>query len=212
MIFKKEKYLNSLDLISAYSWAKMQEEDDVNWLREGYDGRQKKIKSKELEEIRAKLEVDVFNLIKNDKLEEYLFKRLQVIDLDGKYKVVMLILNRMSRGFADFQMGERLEYIQRLKKLRFNMPEINTVEGDIKELNRVFQEAGSLKTKMNMLIDEIKTDGKKIVNNLNRDFISVCKVLECEMLNPKKTSQAYWLEMQKIAKEKIERMPDSTKE
>jgi hypothetical protein len=190
----------------------VQEENDVNWLREGYDGRQKKIKSKELEDIRSQLELDVFNLIKNNKLEEYLFKRLQVIDLDGKYKVVMLILNRMSKGFAMFQMGERLAYIQRLKQLRFNMPEINTIEGDIIELNRIYQEAGGLKTKMNMLIDEIKTDGKKVVNNLNRDFISVCKVLECEMLDPKKTSQAYWIEMQKLAQEKIENMSTQNKE
>lgn len=212
MIFKKEKYLNSLDLISAYSWAKMQEEDDVNWLREGYDGRQKKIKDVELNKIREKLELDVYKLIQNDKLREYLHKRMLITDYDGRYKVVISILNRMSKGFADFQMEDRLNYIKLLKQLRFNMPEINTVEGDIIEIQRLFQEAGSLKTKMNMLIDEIKTDGKKVVNNLNRDFISVCKVLDCELLDPKKTSQAFWIDMQKLAQEKIESMSTQTKE
>lgn len=206
MIFKTEKYLNSLDLISAYSWAKMQEEDDVNWLREGYDGRQKKIKDIELNKIREKLELDVYKLIQNDKLREYLHKRMLITDYDGRYKVVISILNRMSKGFADFQMEDRLNYIRLLKQLRFNMPEINTVEGDIIEIQRLFQEAGSLKTKMNMLIDEIKTDGKKVVNNLNRDFISVCKVLDSELLDPKKTSQAFWIDMQKLAQEKIESM------
>ena len=92
------------------------------------------------------------------------------------------------------------------------MPEINTVEGDIIEIQRLFQEAGSLKTKMNMLIDEIKTDGKKVVNNLNRDFISVCKVLDSELLDPKKTSQAFWIDMQKLAQEKIESMSTQNKE
>ena len=212
MIFQKEKYLNSLDLISAYSWAKMQEEDDVNWLREGYDGRQKKIKDIELNKIREKLELDVYKLIQNDKLREYLHKRMLITDYDGRYKVVISILNRMSKGFADFQMEDRLNYIKLLKQLRFNMPEINTVEGDIIEIQRLFQEAGSLKTKMNMLIDEIKTDGKKVVNNLNRDFISVCKVLDSELLYPEKTSQAFWIDMQKLAQEKIESMSTQNKE
>ena len=212
MIFKKEKYLNSLDLISAYSWAKMQEEDDVNWLREGYDGRQKKIKDIELNKIREKLELDVYKLIQNDKLREYLHKRIQVIDLDGRYKLVMCILHRMSKGFADFQMEDRLNYIRLLNQLRFNMPEINTVEGDVIEIQRLFQEAGSLKTKMNMLIDEIKTDGKKVVNNLNRDFINVCTVVQTELLDPKQTSQAFWIDMQKLAQEKIESMSTQNKE
>ena len=212
MIFQKEKYLNSLDLISAYSWAKMQEEDDVNWLREGYDGRQKKIKDVELNKIREKLELDVYKLIQNDKLREYLHKRMLITDYDGRYKVVITILNRMSKGFADFQMEDRLNYIRLLKQLRFNMPEINTVEGDIIEIQRLFQEAGSLKTKMNMLIDEIKTDGKKVVNNLNRDFINVCTVLQKELLDPKQTSQAFWIDMQKLAQEKIESMSTQNKE
>lgn len=212
MIFKKEKYLNSLDLISAYSWAKMQEEDDVNWLREGYDGRQKKIKDIELNKIREKLELDVYKLIQNDKLREYLHKRMLITDYDSRYKVVITVLNRMSKGFADFQMEDRLNYIRLLKQLRFNMPEINTVEGDFIEIQRLFQEAGSLKTKMNMLIDEIKTDGKKVVNNLNHDFINVCTVLQKELLDPKKTSQAFWIDMQKLAQEKIESMSTQNKE
>lgn len=212
MIFQKEKYLNSLDLISAYSWAKMQEENDVNWLREGFDGRQKRIKDKALEDIRTKLELEVYNLIQNDKLREYLHKRILISDLDGRYKTVISILNRMAKGFADFQMQERLTYIRLLKQLRFNMPEINTIYGDFIEIQRLFQEAEGLKTKIKMLIDEIKTNGQKVTNNLNRDFINVCKLLDIEMLNPKKTSQAYWIELQKLAKEKIDNMQPTTKE
>lgn len=57
-----------------------------NWLREGYDGRQKKIKDIELNKIREKLELDVYKLIQNDKLRNYLHKRMLITDYDGRYK------------------------------------------------------------------------------------------------------------------------------
>ena len=40
----------------------------------------------------------------------------------------------------------------------------------------------------------------------------VCKVLDSELLDPKKTSQAFWIDMQKLAQEKIESMPTQNKE
>ena len=42
--------------------------------------------------------------------------------------------------------------------------------------------------------------------------ISVCKVLDSELLDPKKTSQAFWIDMQKLAQEKIESMSTQKKE
>jgi hypothetical protein len=122
------------------------------------------------------------------------------------------VYKRQAKGFADYQMEDRITYIRLLKQLRFHMPEINTIEGDFIEIQRMFHEAEGLKTRIKMLVDEIKTDGQKVTNNLNRDFISVCKLLDIEMLNPKKTSQAYWIELQKLAKEKIDNMQPTTKE
>jgi len=104
-------------------------------------------------------------------------------------------------GFADNQMEDRLIFIQKLEKLGFKMPVLNSVMGDKKELERLFQQVEGIKTKINLLIDDIKTDGKKITRSLNKDMIIVCKILECGFHDPKTISQAYWMEMQKTANE-----------
>ncbi len=201
MIFKKEKYLNSLDLVSAWNWSKLQEEDDVNWLRDGFDGRKPRIKDIKLDEIRKDLEDEAFKLMNNDNFNEILHKRMLIYDYVNKYEIVKTILNRMWLGFSDTQMESRLIFIQKLAKLGFKMPELNSVMGDKKELERLFQQVEGIKTKINLLIDDIKTDGKKITRSLNKDMIIVCKILECGFHDPKTISQAYWIEMQKTANE-----------
>ena len=65
-------YIDSLEDLSAFAWSKLQEENDINWLREGYNGRQTKIKDVKLDEIRTKLEEDCFKLMDDDNLNEIL--------------------------------------------------------------------------------------------------------------------------------------------
>jgi len=205
---KELPYLDSLDLVSAFSWAKLQEENNVNWLREGYDGRQSKIKDIKLDEIRKNLEDQAFKLMDDDNFNEILHKRMLIYDYESKYDTVKTILQRMWMGFADFQMEDRLIFIQKLSKLGFKMPELNSVVGDKKELERLFQQVEGIKTKINLLIDDIKTDGKKVTRNLNKEMINVGKIIECGfMLDPKVISQAYWIEMQKTAHEIIKKQP-----
>lgn len=199
-------YIDSLEDLSAFAWSKLQEENDVNWLREGYNGRQRKIKDVKLDEIRTKLEEDCFKLMDDDNLNEILHKRMQIYDLASKYETVKFILQRMYLGFGDNQMESRLQFIKQLKSFRFNMPEVNTLGGDKNELDRIFQEVEQFKTKINLLVDEIKVEGKKITRSLNKDMLIVGQILSLNyMLNPKEISQAYWIELQKLAQEKNER-------
>lgn len=197
-------YLDSLDLVSAFAWSKMQEENDVNWLRDGYDGRQKKIKDVRLDEIRKKLEDEAFKIMDDYNFNEILHKRLLIYDYSSKYDVVKMILQRMWLGFGDNQMESRLIFIKQLKQLGFKMKELNSVMRDKEELERLFQQVEGIKTKIKILIDEIKSEGKQVTRSLNKEMITVGKIVECGyMLDPKKISQAYWMDLQKTANEII---------
>jgi len=195
------EYLNSLDLVSAWNWNKLQEENDVNWLRDGFDGRQKRIKDVRLDEIRKKLEDEAFALMADDKFNDILQKRMLIYDYAERYDVVKTILQRMWMGFSNDQMESRLIFIQKLSKLGFKIPELNNVMQDKADLERYFQQVEGIKTKILLLIDEIKADGKKITRSLNKDIIIVCQILNRDYHDPKVISQAYWIEMQKTAHE-----------
>lgn len=203
-------FLNSLDLVYAFAWSKLQEENDVNWLREGYDGRQKKIKSNELNEIRKKLEDEAFLLMDDDNFNSILHKRMLIYDYESKYNTVIFVLQRMWMGYGDNQMESRLKHIKLLNKLDFKMPELNSVLGDKKELERLFQQAEGIKTKIKLLSDDIQSEGSKVTRSLNKDCIAVGKIIECGyIINPKEISQAYWIDLQKTAQEII-RKPKPT--
>lgn len=206
------KYLDSLDLVSAYAWSKMQEENDVNWLREGFDGRQKKIKDARLYEIRKKLEDEAFKIMADDHFNDILFKRMQIYQYAEKYDLVKTILQRMWMGFGDNQMQNRIDLIDKLKQLGFRMRELNHVMGDKEELERLFQQVEGIKTKIQLLVDDIKVEGSKITRSLNKDMVNVCKILEFSYHDPKVISQAYWMEMQKMANEIIKQQKRTEQE
>ncbi len=199
------EYLDSLDLISAWAWSKLQEENDVNWLRDGFDGRQKKIKDIRLNEIRKKLEDEAFKLMDSDSFNDILRKRMLIYHYSEKYETVKTILQRMWIGFGDNQMESRLIFVKKLSALGFKIPELNNVMQDKEDLERCFQQVEGIKTKIQLLIDDIKVEGKKITRSLNKDMIIVCEILGFNYHDPKSISQSYWIELQKLAYEKNER-------
>lgn len=200
---KDLKYLDSLDTVSAFAWSKLQEENDVNWLREGFDGRQKRIKDARLDEIRKKLEDEAFKLMADDHFNDILYKRMEIYNYAEKYEIVTTILQRMWMGFGDNQMENRAELVDKLKKLGFKMRELNHVMGDKEELERLFQQVEGIKTKIKLLIDDIKVEGKKVTRSLNDNIIAVCEILGFNYHDSKVISQSYWMSLQKRANEKI---------
>lgn len=195
-------YAQNLEDITAYSWHKMIEDNDVNWIRIGFDGRQPKITDPVLLEIKIKLEDEAFKIMNNDNYKIILTKRVEINRYNDLYKVVVPLLRRMQFGFQNDQLEDRLEYIKILKQLRFSMPELNSVQGDLIEIDRLLQQAEGIKTKIQLLADDIKAEGSKETRSLNNQMIVVGEILKPGyMLDPKKISQAYWIELQKRASE-----------
>ena len=87
------------------------------------------------------------------------------------------------------------------KLFRFNIPEINTQDGDIEEINNVISQTDGIITQINILTDELKSDGSK--GNLIKELILVSKGLELGYrIDPKVTTVSEWLEMIELLKEK----------
>ena len=114
-----------------------------------------------------------------------------------------MIVQRMSYGFTDDQMDLRAEYINLLNKFGFNMPLMNTEEGDMDEITNVLNSAGNIKTQIEMLESELKTDEKKQTFSLNKQMVLVSLGLGLAYkIDSKQTSVSEWIELCKLLEEK----------
>lgn len=194
----------SLEDLPLYNWSKMQEKNDINWLRIDFDGRQKKIENKEsllkLEELKKRLEDEFFLIWDDDKFKETLQKRHEIKYYIGLYEVVDATLNRIEAGYVNQQMESRLISIRKLKQLRYIMPELNSVEGDRIEIKRLRQQNDGIKTKIQLLAGDIETEGKKVTRRLNTELAGVSKTLELGYaIDAKTITVADWIDLQKQA-------------
>lgn len=215
-VFKKNrdqlisKTYNSLEDMPLYNWHKMQEKNDVNWLRIDFDGRQKKIIDKRLDDLKKTLEDEYFVLWDDDKFKETLSKRNEIAYYIGLYDTVQSILFRMNTGIiagiGDKEVEKALsaearhKYIMQLKQLRYIMPVLNSVEGDLQEINRLHQQNEGVKTKIKLLADSIETESIKVTRRLNTELGEVAKTLGYGYaINSKEITVADWIDLQKQA-------------
>lgn len=206
----------SLDELWLYNWSKMQEKNDVNWLRIDFDGRQPKIKDDRLDKLKKDFEDEYFILWDDDKFKEALEKRNEIAYYIALYQNVKVILQRMRLGImagigdGDVEnvltLESRLIFIKQLAKLNYKMPELNSVYGDLEELNRLDLKNEGVKTKIQMLSDDIETDGKKITRRLNVELANVSNILGySHTFNAKEITVADWIDFQKLAIQEIEK-------
>jgi len=198
----KIQYYDSLEDLWLYNWSKMHEKNEVNWLIIGFDGRQKLIKNDELYLVKKRLEDEYFEIWNDDNFRTTLEKRNEINYYIGLYENVKAILDRMWLGFDNSQMENRLIYIRQLKQLRYIMPELNSVQGDKEALEKLYQQNEGVKTKINLLADDIKVEGTKITRRLNTELAIVSKTLELGYaIDAKSISVADWIDLQKQAQE-----------
>jgi hypothetical protein len=82
------------------------------------------------------------------------------------------------------------------------MPEINSVVGDIENLNRISSELQGIKNQIAILQNELKDDGKKENISLYKQLAIIQMGLEIAPINPRKVVVAQWIEYVKIMQEK----------
>jgi hypothetical protein len=126
---------------------------------------------------------------------------MKIDNLQTKYTVINMILDRMWLGFPDSQMDVRAAYINKLNKLGFKMPLINTVIGDAEEILRIREELKGIITQINIIKDELKTDAVVETRSLNLQLKMMSKAMEFGFqLNPKELTVFEWIELCKELK------------
>lgn len=203
MIFQKTKYYDIIETLPLYNFDKYRSTKDLNWFIVGYDGRQKKVINAELSTIEKTILDQYFKAIDDNSFINRLKKWGEIETLKTKYFVVKSLVFRMSIGFENDEMNQRLIFIKELKRHGFSMPEINTLEGDKEYLLLINSGVEGIKTQIHLIEKELVIEGRKESSSLIRQIQIVTIGLGYpHPLNPRTLTVAEWIELTKILEEK----------
>jgi len=197
------EYYDSIEVLPLYNWDRYTTTRDNNWLIIDFNGRQPKIDNEELTALEGKLQEEYFKAVDDRTFVKKLQKWAKIDNLRTKYNVIAMLCQRLWLGFGDMQMELRQQYIEIINKFGFNMPLINTVEGDAEEIALITQSMQNIKTQIEMLESELKTDEKKQTYSLNKQMVLVSLGLGLAYkIDAKQTTVSEWIELCKLLEEK----------
>jgi len=198
------KYFDSIETLPLYNFDKYRNTRDLNWFIIGYDGRQTKVKSEVLEKIEKVILDEYFKAIDDRSFTNRLQKWAEIEVLKTKYFVVKSLINRMWLGFADNQMELRLLFVKELARHGFKMSEINTIDGDAVELNRLNAGAEGIKTKIVLIETELVKDAKVETTTLAKQLqITTIGLQYPYKLDAKQLTVSEWIEICSLLNEKV---------
>lgn len=197
------EYYDTLEVLPLYNWDKYTTTRDNNWLIIGFNGRQTKVANDDLTSLESKLQEEYFKAVDDRTFVKKLQKWAKIDNLQTRYNVIAMLCKRLWLGFGDMQMELRQQYIEIINKFGFNMPLINTVEGDAEEIALITQAMQNIKTQIEMLESELKTDEKSKPISLNKQMVLVGLGLGLPYkINSKETTVIEWIELCKLLEEK----------
>jgi hypothetical protein len=203
MKLTKTKYYDSIDNLPLYNFDKYRTTSDLNWFIKDYDGRQKKQPIETLQPIEKIILDEYFKAIDDRSFTNRLQKMVEIDTLKLKYHVVKSLINRMWLGFSNDQMEVRFLFIKELAKHGFKMYEINTLDGDAFELQRLNTQCEGIKTRISLIEIELKKDENVESVSLARQLqIATIGLQYPYRLNPKEITLSEWIEIQKLLTEK----------
>ncbi len=202
MTLAKPKYYDSIEILPLYNFDRYRNTTDLNWFIVGYDGRQTKQKKEHLQPIEKIILDEYFKAIDDRSFTNRLQKWGEIETLKTKYYVVKSLLNRIYIGFSDSQMEKRLIFIQELAKHGFKMQEINTIDGDKQEVERLNAACEGIKTRIALIEIELKKDANIESASLTKQMLIAQIGLQINRINPKETTLLEWVEMCKLLEEK----------
>lgn len=203
MRLTKTQYYESIETLLLYNFDKYRNTKDSNWFIIGYDGREKKIQNEQLQLIEKTILDEYFKAIDDRSFTNRLQKWAEIEALKLKYHVVKSLINRMWLGFGNEQMETRLLFIKELEKHGLKMPEINSIDGDAVELQRLNAGCEGIKTKIALIDLELNKDAKVESTSLAKQLqIATIGLQYPYRLNPKEITVLEWVEICKLLEEK----------
>jgi len=199
----KQQYYDSIETLPLYNFDKYRNTKDLNWFIEGYDGRQTKQSSDQLHEIEKVILDEYFKAIDDRSFTNRLQKWGEIEVLKTKYNSIKLIINRMILSFDFDKMETRLLFIKELAKHGYKMPEVNTIQGDLIELERLNTACEGIKTKIALIDIELNKNAKTESVSLAKQLqIATIGLQYPYRLNPKEITVSEWIEICKLLEEK----------
>jgi len=173
----------SIDDMILYNFDRYLATQDLNWFRIDYTGRETKIESEELKKAEETILEEYFLDIEDKTFENKLNKWFKISELEKAYNVLSSLISVMYNGFddSDEEHKLRIQYIMLLNKgygsVRFKMPLLNQPCDDRIELDKAFTQLQGIKTRVSLLRDELKEDGKKSKSDLYKELRQVATAL-----------------------------------
>jgi len=199
-----EKYYNSIETLPLYNFDKYRNTRDLNWFIVSYDGRQTKQSNPALQAIEKVILDEYFKAIDDRSFTNRLQKWAEIEVLKTKYFVVKSLINRMWLGFADNQMELRLMFVKELARHGFRMSEINTIDGDAVELNRLNAGVEGIKTRITLIETELVKDAKVETTTLAKQLqIATIGLQYPYRLDAKQLTVSEWIEICSLLNEKV---------
>lgn len=204
MKLTKTKYYQSIETLPLYNFDKYRNTRDLNWFIIGFDGRQSKQSNTTLEAIEKTILDEYFKAIDDRSFTNRLQKWAEIEVLKTKYFVVKSLINRMWLGFGNDQMELRLLFVKELAKHGFRMSEINTIDGDGVELQRLNAGCEGIKTKIALIESELNKDAKVETTSLAKQLqIATIGLQYPYRLDAKTITVSEWIEICKLLDEKV---------
>ena len=199
----KIEYFDTIENLPLYNFDKYRNTKDLNWFVVGFDGRQKKETTDELKAVESIILDEYFKALDDKSFSRRLQSWAKIDALKLQYNTVKSLLSRMHLGFADFQMETRLMFIKQLSMHGFKMPEINSIDGDFLELQRLNTACEGIRTKIALIEIELNKDAKTESTSLSRQLqIATLGLQYPYRLNPKEITVSEWIEICKLLEEK----------
>ena len=203
MKLTKTHYFDTIETLPLYNFDKYRNTRDLNWFIIGFDGRQTKQSNPSLESIEKVILDEYFKAIDDRSFTNRLQKWAEIEVLKTKYFVVKSLINRMWLGFGNNQMELRLLFIKELAKHGFKMSEINTIDGDAIELQRLNTGCEGIKTKIALIELELNKDAKIETTSLSKQLqIATIALQYPYRLDAKIITVSEWIEICKLLEEK----------
>jgi len=203
MRLNKTKFYNTIETLPLYNFDKYRTTTDLNWFIVGYDGRQTKQSIETLQPIEKNILDEYFKAIDDRSFTNRLQKMGEIKDLGLKYNIVKSLIKRMWLGFPNNQMNVRLLFVKELASKGFKMSEINTLDGDSVELQRLNTQCEGIKTRISLIEIELKKDASIESISLTKELqIATIGLQYPYRLNPKEITLLEWIEIKKLLEEK----------
>lgn len=200
----KQHYYESIETLPLHNFDKYRNTRDLNWFIIGFDGRQTKQNNEQLQAIEKTILDEYFKAIDDRSFTNRLQKWAEIEVLKTKYFVVKSLINRMWLGFGNDQMDVRLLFVKELAKHGFRMSEINTIDGDAVELQRLNTGCEGIKTKISLIELELNKYAKVETTSLAKQLqIATIGLQYPYRLNLKEITVSEWIEICKLLEEKV---------